>query len=54
MGVEDTVNIVFVKVGHIDGHAFNVDHGYKDGHAYTCTWFGVVIRGTIGRRNVQP
>ena len=54
MGVEDTVNIVFVNVGHIDGHAFNVDHGYTDRNAYTCTWSFVVSRGTIGGKNVQP
>ena len=32
----------------------NVDNGNTDGHADTRTWSGVVIRATIGGRNVQP
>ena len=47
MGVEDTVNNLDVYDRQTERHAFNVDHGYTYGNAYTCTWSDVVSRGTI-------
>ena len=38
--------------GHIDGTEGNVDHGYTDPHADARSWSYVVIRVTIGGRNV--
>ena len=49
----DTENNVDVDDRHTDGYAVNVDHGQIYGHAYTCTWYDVVSRGTIIGRNVQ-
>ena len=48
MGVEDTVNNLDVDDGQKEMHAVNVDHGYKYGQAYTCTWSDVVSRCTFG------